>query len=955
MSVRVFRTFDTLGIKAKFAILVSLLIAVIASFVYLYFPARFERQAISALGEKARSISEMTAYALAPALVFDDRMGIREIAESLQRTRSVEYIIIVSSDDSLLYSFGEENAHLAGYADVLSPLDPTTDILKVMQPIVSGPEVVGKLYLGLSLEQVRAETRAGRTQILVISLLIIVVGSVAAVGAAAYVAGPLTDIVRAAEKISTGDLTGRAPVSTRDEIGQLALAFNHMVEQLEAAYRNLEAANRTLEERVRARTRALLLEIDERKHAEALLREREQLIQTVASIANRLLHVSRWEDIIDNVLEQLGTQLGVARAYIFQIIGEENGEHLLSQTYEWVAEGIHPEIANQEMQQFKPSSIGFHPYEQMLTRGEMVVAHTRELPARMRGFLQRQQVRSILLAPIKVEERFWGFIGFDECVRERTWTTGEIEALKVTADALGAAIARQEAEEALRVSEQRYRQLLEEDLTGDFLMRPDGTIIYCNSAFARIFGFESPQQAMEHDVHSIFPTSRDFVGFLERIKKEGRIEYGEMELRRLDGQALLIVANITGIFDDRGHLSMIRGYLFDDTRRRMLEEQLIQSQRLETVGTLAGGIAHDFNNILAIILSYASMLPAWKNDEKRFAKAIQAITEASQRGATLVRQLLTFARKAVTSMQAVQINTVVADVERIIRETFPRNITLEIRLAESLPLIAADVNQLHQVFLNICLNARDAMPDGGTLTIATRIVSGESLQTRFPGATASEYVHARVTDTGIGMTEEVKARIFEPFFTTKEREKGTGLGLAVVFGIVESHGGFIDVESSPGKGTTLHLYFPSAAELDMLPSDTSLSALAVKGGTETILIVEDEDPLREFVQSLLQGRGYSVITARDGDDAIRQYSSHATEVDLVLTDMGLPRMDGLQVVRNLRALNPSLKIILATGYLQPTIKAEMEKAGVFEYVQKPFSAEQLLRVIRSCLDSASSR
>jgi two-component system cell cycle sensor histidine kinase/response regulator CckA len=390
----------------------------------------------------------------------------------------------------------------------------------------------------------------------------------------------------------------------------------------------------------------------------------------------------------------------------------------------------------------------------------------------------------------------------------------------------------------------------------------------------------------------------------------------------------------------------------DITERKVLEDQLRQAQKLESLGTLAGGIAHDFNNVLGIILGYTSMLEDRKVDPEKSTRSIAAVNKAVQRGAGLVRQLLTFARKTETLFESVRLNDVIVELAGMLEQTLPRSIQVSSKLGKEIPSITGDSNQLHQALLNLSLNAHDAMPKGGTLTFTTRTVMGTEVRRRFPEAQKEEYVCVSVADTGIGMDKSLLARVFEPFFTTKEKGHGTGLGLAVVYGVVTSHHGFIDVESRVGHGTTFHLYFPVPECSIGVPLIAAEQARAqVPGGTETLLVVEDEEMMLDLLKSILGGKGYQVMTARDGEEAVKLYARHRNQIDLVLMDMGLPKLSGAEALQKLQGINPKVKVIFASGYINPHIKSEVLKAGVKHFVQKPYVPQEVLLHIRKVIDS----
>jgi len=510
---------------------------------------------------------------------------------------------------------------------------------------------------------------------------------------------------------------------------------------------------------------------------------------------------------------------------------------------------------------------------------------------------------------------------------------------------------RKKAEEALKKSEQRYKHFFDEDLTGDCLCTPQGEVLAANVAFARIFGFPSSEHALTGHMSAYFRSPEHWQGLVARIASEKRIDYHDIEMVRPDGKPLHIIANLVGEFDDRNELVQIKGYMFDDTKRRDLEQQLIQAQKLESLGTLAGGIAHDFNNILTIIMGHASLLERLKADEEKFSLSVDALMKATQRGADLVKQLLTFARKTEVNFKPLSVNSIITEIIKLLNETFPKTITISTSLQSKLPFITADSTQLHQLFLNLCVNARDAMPKGGELRIMTETAELSQARIKHPGATASQYIRIVVTDTGIGMEEATRKRIFEPFFTTKDIGKGTGLGLALVFGVVENHNGFIDAESEPGKGTRFTLYLPTA-ELPVETQSLQTTGYAdLPGGTEKILFIEDEELIQGFVKSLLESKGYTVIVAGDGVEGLKLYLENHKNIDLIISDIGLPKMSGNEVFMKIRQHNPNMRIILASGYIDPSTKEELESVGAAHFIQKPYLPHEVLTKIREAMSS----
>jgi PAS domain S-box-containing protein len=421
----------------------------------------------------------------------------------------------------------------------------------------------------------------------------------------------------------------------------------------------------------------------------------------------------------------------------------------------------------------------------------------------------------------------------------------------------------------------------------------------------------------------------------------------EAALRRFSEDLEKLVANRT---DDlvKSNAELLKSF----TEREKLQEQLRQAQKMEAIGTLAGGIAHDFNNILGIILGYAQeLLNKDGGDPPERARSVGVILGAAERGAKVVKQLLTFARKTGTEHKPLDVNSLARDTLDILREIFPKTINFRLDLDPTLPVIQGDHNQLQQAFINICLNARDAMPEGGTLSIRTSQTMGAHVSRSFPEADGA-YARMEISDTGTGMDDETRQRVFEPFFTTKREQGGTGLGLSVAYGIVQAHGGFIGVESETERGTRFTLFLPIPAQTT-LPVEPRKDGLKERFSTgETLLVVEDETHLLELVRLTAEKRGFRVFAAKDGVEAIEVYQKHWKEIDTVLLDWGLPRLGGSAVFRKLKEMNPRVKVIGVSGYLDFDLRDNMLREGVQDFLQKPCTANEILAKVLSYSQTA---
>jgi PAS domain S-box-containing protein len=501
---------------------------------------------------------------------------------------------------------------------------------------------------------------------------------------------------------------------------------------------------------------------------------------------------------------------------------------------------------------------------------------------------------------------------------------------------------RKRAEEALRCSNEFNQSLLQAIPLGMDIVDEQGTILFLSDHMKKLIGMD----ALGQTCWSVYKDDKNQC--LDCPRRKG-IEFGQSEV--------LEVANFLGgrIFQIKHAGIMYHGkkaileIFIEVTEQRKLQYQLLQSQKIQSIGTLAGGIAHDFNNILGIILAYSSRLERLAGDKQKIIESGAAITTAVERGAALVRQILTFARQADVTFKPVNIPEFIREMISMLNETFPKVIEISKLIEEEIPVINADHAQMHQALLNLCVNARDAMPGGGTLTIKVNTVDQNIVKKQFTAASAERYVCISVADTGIGMDIKTKERIFDPFFTTKEKGKGTGLGLSVVSGVMQVHHGFVGVESHEDKGTTFYLYLPVQSDLG-LERKLEPQESTAHGGTETLLIVEDEEVLRDILHTLLESKGYHLYAAADGIEAVNVYREHRNEIALVLTDVGLPKMTGLDEFKKLKEINPNVKVLLASGFLDLGAKSEIYKAGAKGFIQKPYRSYDVLSKIREVLD-----
>ena len=512
-----------------------------------------------------------------------------------------------------------------------------------------------------------------------------------------------------------------------------------------------------------------------------------------------------------------------------------------------------------------------------------------------------------------------------------------------------------QARAALRATEASYQTLVEYAPIGIYRSTPDGKFLSVNAAVVRMLGYEAAADVLALDM------ARDvYADAAERQRLVARDSYSDRQYdnveaswKRRDGRPLTVQLSVRAVRNGAGRVEYYETFVRDVTDQRRLQQQVLQSQKMEAVGRLAGGIAHDFNNLLTVITSYSDLVleELAPDDVKR--DDLEQVRKAADGAAALTRQLLAFSRQQVVEPRVVSLNAVVEGLQKMLRRVIDEDIELATSLAPDLGAVRADVGQLEQVLMNLAVNARDAMPTGGRLTIETANVEHDPDYARDHDAAAvRRFAMLAVTDTGCGMDEATKARIFEPFFTTKPPGKGTGLGLATVYGIVKQAGGFIWVYSEPGQGTSFKIYLP---EVDATAERgaTAPAGTRVPGGTETVLLVEDAAAVRAVTKQVLERQGYTVLEAEDGEAALRLAHAHRGPIHLLLTDVVMPQLSGRELAERLAPLRPETRILYASGYTDDSVV----RHGVLEsgtaYLQKPFSPESLARKVREVLDAGA--
>jgi PAS domain S-box-containing protein len=508
------------------------------------------------------------------------------------------------------------------------------------------------------------------------------------------------------------------------------------------------------------------------------------------------------------------------------------------------------------------------------------------------------------------------------------------------------------AEEALRLSEQRFRELLENIHLASVILDTEGKITFCNDFLLQLTGWRR-EEVMGADWcdHFLPLEGREQMRavFAEGLERGEIPAHHENPIVTRDGDYRTVSWDNTVLHQSDGTLAGIASIGMDLTQHRALEEQLRQSQKMEATGLLAGGIAHDFNNILTVIIGYCSIMQMRMEQADVNRVSVDQVLAAAERAAGLTRSLLAFSRKQVMNPHQVDLNAIVLHVEIFLRRVIGEDITLNSELHGEELYVLADSSQIEQIMMNLATNARDAMPNGGTLSISTQALELDPVMAGRGSCTPGRYAVLTVSDNGTGMDEETKTKIFEPFFTTKEVGKGTGLGLAMAYGTVMQHSGQITVESSPGQGTSFKVYLPLVAYQAPMPRQEA-SPFVLHTGHELILVAEDEPAVRELVEGILLKFGYRVLLACDGEDAVAKFVAHQDEIDLVLLDLIMPKMSGKAAYDEIAVLKPGVRAIFTSGYTADVISSKGELGPGMELVMKPVHPLLLLRKVREKLD-----
>jgi len=558
--------------------------------------------------------------------------------------------------------------------------------------------------------------------------------------------------------------------------------------------------------------------------------------------------------------------------------------------------------------------------------------------------------RQWLGVPLKVNQNVFGALVLKSYSQNTNFRERDRDILALVAQQLAAAIDRKRNEQVLRRSEIRYRSLVQTAVYGIYRSSLEGRFLDVNPALIGMLVYGDALEVLDLDPQKdVFVDPAEYSRLVEEFRRNGRMDGFEVRWKRKDGASIIVRISGRAVAGGDEPSDVLEAIAEDITERRVLEDQFRQSQKMEAVGRLAGGIAHDFNNLLMVISGYTEVLLYHLSPGHPLHAKAEAIQQASDRATTLTRQLLAFSRKQLLELKVIDVNAIVADMERLLRPLIGEDIELTTSLAPNIGCTRADAGQLEQVIMNLVVNAKDAMPGGGKICIRTASVTlDESYRPENTFIKHGPYVMISVSDSGHGMDRETQARIFEPFFSTKEKNKGTGLGLSTVYGIIKQSGGYVFVQSEIGRGTIFTIYFPRVDAPSEAHGIAPVSHAAA-GGNETVLLVEDEDSVRQLVRETLESRGYRVLEAAHGNAALALAASHADPIHLLITDVVMPGLSGHELVQQILPARPAIKVLYLSGYAQDAFATPTPGEAQETFLQKPFTLQSLTRKVREIL------
>jgi len=814
------------------------------------------------------------------------------------------------------------------------------------------------LVMGHDAKEVFAPVVRLRNNLIFASLTLVILGTIVFTLLIRSIVKSIVNLTRSTKIVGKGDLGHRIKVTTDDEIGTLATAFNQMLDKRQLAEKKLQDYQDHLEQLVKKRTHSLekinkelAVEILDRRKKQERVLHLNAVLKALRSVNQLMISETDQDLLTQKACDILVANRGYNSAWI--ALFDENNKFVTA-----AEAGLNE---------------NFLLLKELLEAGGGIICDQRVLE--QTGIRVIEDISSTCLScpladiyresgldlagmrtRLKSGSRIFGIITVS-MPRNLALDKEEQSLLLEVANDIAFALKNAETEKKriltqaeLARSEKKFRTLFEDSRDAIYINRKSGEFIDVNQAFLDLFGF-TREEIFQVTILELFVNPEERAGIINQVEQKGFASDVQVKFCKKNGKKMDCLLSLSARWADDGSIKGFQGIIRDETRRKELEAQFLQAQKMESIGTLAGGVAHDFNNILSVIIGNSEIALGDTDRDDPVCEVLEEILKAGKRGAALTRQLLAFSRKQVIQPDIISMNTLIKNFEKMMVRMIGEDVFMEILLDQDLGHIMADIGQMEQVIMNLAVNAKDAMPMGGRFTIETANIDlvRNHFQSYGVKNPPGSFVMMTVKDTGIGMDKDIQKRIFEPFFTTKAKGRGTGLGLSTVYGIIKQNNGFIFVESELNKGTVFKIFLPITRGKKLEKRRTQIVSSNLNG-SETILLVEDDDTLRKLTCKILKSRGYTVLDAFNGEDALKKSRMHIGSIHLMLTDIVMPGMSGSDLAEFVSALWPEMKLIYMSGYIDNPVVRQSVMDKEVEFLQKPFNLETLLIKVRQILD-----